>query len=80
MLDISWGTKSTTPVFNDLMLEEGDINHTGGSTTLRLQNNAYSLRSIQICKPLHDSFLTSNKESCKAEIVMVFSGSARGTA
>ena len=76
MLDISWGTKSTTPVFNGIMLEEGDINHTGGSTTLRLNTNSYSLRSIQICKPLHDSFLTSNKTSCKAEIVMVFSGSA----
>ena len=78
MLDISWGTKSTTPVFNNLMLEEGDINHTGGSTTLRLQNNAYSLRSIQICKPLHDSFLTSNKNSCKAEIVMAFSSGSTG--
>ena len=78
MLDISWGTKSTTPVFNNRMLEEGDINHTGGSTTLRLQNNAYSLRSIQICKPLHDSFLTSNKNSCKAEIVMAFSSGSTG--
>ena len=78
MLDISWGTKSTTPVFNNLMLEEGDINHTGGSTTLRLQNNAYSLRSIQICKPLHDSFLTLNKESCRAEIVMAFSSGSTG--
>ena len=78
MLDISLGTKSTTPIFNNLMLEEGDINHTGGSSTLRLQNNSYSLRSIQICKPLHNSFLIPNTITCKAEIVMAFSSGSTG--
>jgi hypothetical protein len=58
-------------------LEEGDINNTGGQTTLRIQGTQYYLRSVQICQPLHSSFLEASvSASCKAEIVFLFGSSS----
>jgi hypothetical protein len=77
-MDISWGTKSVTPRFNGSQLEEGDVNQTGSQTSLRIQGNQYFLRSIQICNPLHTSFLNpAVSASCRAEIVFIFGSNGK---
>jgi len=76
ILDIQWGTKSVAPRFSGSQLEEGDANNTGSQTSLRIQGTQYYLRSIQICQPLHTSFLNpSLASSSRAELVFVFSSS-----
>lgn len=76
MLDIQWGIKSVAPRFINSQLEEGDVNNTGSQTSLRIQGIQYYLRSVQLCKPLHTSFLDpSIKDSCRAELVFIFSSS-----
>jgi len=76
ILDIQWGTKSVAPRFSGSQLEEGDANNTGSQTSLRIQGTQYYLRSVQLCQPLHTSFLEpSIKDSCRAELVFVFSSS-----
>ena len=76
MLDIQWGVKSVAPRFVNSQLEEGDVNNTGSQTSLRIQGIQYYLRSVQLCQALHTSFLDSSvANSCKAELVFVFSSS-----
>ena len=76
MLDIQWGIKSVAPRFINSQLEEGDVNNTGSQTSLRIQGIQYYLRSVQLCKPHHTSFLDpSIKDSCRAELVFIFSSS-----
>lgn len=76
ILDIQWATKSVAPRFINSQLEEGDVNNTGSQTSLRIQGTQYYLRSVQLCQPLHTSFLESSlANSCKAELVFVFSSS-----
>ena len=77
-MDISWGTKSVTPRFNGSQLEEGDVNQTGSLTSLRIQGIQYYLRSIQICNPLHTSFLNpAVSASSRAEIVFIFGSNGK---
>jgi hypothetical protein len=78
IMDISWGTKSVTPRFSGSVLEEGDVNQTGSQTSLRIQGNQYFLRSIQICNPLHTSFLNpAVSASSRAEIVCIFGSNGK---
>ena len=78
IMDISWGTKSVTPRFSGSQLEEGDVNQTSSQTSLRIQGNQYFLKSIQICNPLHTSFLNPDvSASCRAEIVFIFGSNGK---
>jgi hypothetical protein len=78
IMDISWGTKSVTPRFSGSQLEEGDVNQTSSQTSLRIQGNQYFLKSIQICNPLHSSFLNPDvSASCRAEIVFIFGSNGK---
>jgi hypothetical protein len=63
LIDIQWATKSNAPEFvidsNDKgYLREGSLSTQASTTTLRFQGNSYTLKTMQLTKSLHGSFLT----------------------
>lgn len=75
LLDVQWGIRSTAPSFesNSIFLREGEKGQGTQSTTLRLQGNTYTLRTVQIVSPLHTKFLDSSLQSqVRGEVLLIF--------
>lgn len=79
LIDLQWAQKSTAPEFvtdtNEKgFLREGVNSSQASTTTLRLQGNSYTLKTMQITKSLHGSFFTADlQKNIPAELVLVFS-------
>lgn len=78
LIDVQWGQKSNAPDFvldsNDKgFLQEGSFSSQASTSTLRLQGNSYTLKTMQITKSLHGSFFTDDlQKNIPAELVIVF--------
>lgn len=77
-LDIQWGPKATEPEF----IHSGTYPNLGfleylaagvSTTTLRYSGNTFTLISVQLCTPQHQTLLPQDKQrDCSGELVMGF--------
>jgi hypothetical protein len=79
MIDIQWGIRTNAPSFyqNSPLIQEGS--GSTQSSTVRLSGTSYTLQTLQLCKPLHTSFLFEElKSKVRGELVASFSASIGG--
>jgi hypothetical protein len=77
MIEIQWGIRTNAPSFyqNSPLIQEGS--GTSQSSTVRLSGTSYTLQTLQVCRPLHTSFLADSlKNKVRGEIVASFSTSS----
>jgi hypothetical protein len=77
MIDVQWELRGNAPSFypNSPLIDEGS--GTTQTSTVRLSGMTYTLRTLQLCKPLHTSFLSESlKSKVRGELVASFSASS----
>jgi hypothetical protein len=77
-LDIQWGPKATAPsfIYSGAFANLGYLEYMGSepsTTTLRFNGNTFTLISVQLCTPQHQTLLPQDKQrDCSGELVMGF--------
>lgn len=76
LIYVSWGPRSNAPKFkrNSPLLDEGVEGPSTSSSTLRYNNLDYTLKTVQITKPQHATFVVGAQATAvKAEAILIFS-------
>lgn len=80
LTDLKWSPRNTAPRFIEPigsgLLDEGG-SYATSPTTMRLNENEYTLTRVQICTPLHTNFIlpSSNEPQKRMEILLMFQNS-----